>query len=172
MYFEKVSLNQFHESIITTLDPEEKIGMQTITRLHSELPLPQRATIHSAGYDFFMPFVAKILPHKDIIIPTGIRWVTDINNKDKVLLCFPRSGLGFKYGMRLSNSVGIIDSDYYSSQTNEGHIMMKLINPSDNTITLPKHSAFIQGIITQFFTTQNEIVPTKERNGGLGSTSK
>lgn len=171
MYFDKVSLEQFIESIKTTLDKEDQLDRQTITKWHTELPLPQRATLHDAGYDFFMPFAAKILPHQSMIIPTGIHWVTDINNKDKVLLCVPRSGLGFKYGMRLSNSVGIIDADFFQSPSG-GNIMMKCVNPSDETLILPKHKAFIQGIITQYFTTADEIIPTKDRNGGLGSTDK
>lgn len=45
-----------------------------------------------------------------IKIPTGIRcriepgWFLGI---------LPRSGHGFKYGVRLSNTFGIIDSDYF-----------------------------------------------------------
>ena len=42
---------------------------------------------------------------------------------------YPRSGQGFKYGIKLANTVGIIDSDYYHSD-NEGHIFIKFVNDS------------------------------------------
>ena len=47
-----------------------------------------------------------------------------------VLKIYPRSGLGFKYRLQLNNTVGIIDSDYYYSD-NEGHIMIKVTNDSN-----------------------------------------
>ncbi|MBR6796340.1 MAG: deoxyuridine 5'-triphosphate nucleotidohydrolase, partial [Clostridia bacterium] len=61
-----------------------------------------------------------------------------------VLKIYPRSGLGFKLGLRLMNTVGIIDGDYYYS-SNEGHIMIKLFNPSQSSVTLSAGSAFAQG---------------------------
>lgn len=47
---------------------------------------------------------------------------------------------------------------------------MKLFNPSDQIVTLPKGKAFIQGVILPYFTVSNEILPTQERTGGIGST--
>ena len=47
-------------------------------------------------------------------------------NTDWVLMLYPRSGLGFKYGLNLMNQTGIVDSDFYYSD-NEGHIFVKLI---------------------------------------------
>ena len=92
------------------------ISLEELKEMYEQLPLPKRATKGSAGYDFFMPFGMRI--HKGTgmessdytTIPTGIRWVTD--NKDVVLMLFPRSGLGFKSGTYLANTVGVIDSDY------------------------------------------------------------
>jgi len=42
-----------------------------------------------------------------------------------VLLIFSRSGHGFNYGVRLSNCVGVIDSDY------RGEVMVKLTSDVD-----------------------------------------
>ena len=55
-------------------------------------------------------------------IPTCIRFKCD---DDKYLKLVPRSGLGFKYNMRLSNTVGVVDADYFDSN-NQGHIMAKI----------------------------------------------
>ncbi|MDR0943441.1 MAG: deoxyuridine 5'-triphosphate nucleotidohydrolase, partial [Ruminococcus sp.] len=90
--------------------------------------LPKRATKGSAGYDFFAP--------EDITIPGTIKTGIRVKIKEGYVLCiFPRSGLGFKYGMSLSNTVGIIDSDYYNAE-NEGHIIIKC--ESDTPIYLKK----------------------------------
>ena len=49
----------------------------------------------------------------------------DEGERDRVLLLMPRSSLGFKYGIRLSNTVGVIDADYADSD-NEGHIIISM----------------------------------------------
>lgn len=68
---------------------------------------PKRATRYSAGYDFFAPYDLHLEPGESITVPTGIRAYM---KNDEVLEIYPRSGLGFKYGIRLSNTVGIIDA--------------------------------------------------------------
>lgn len=98
-----------------------------------------------------------------VLIPTGIRAKMDL---DYVLMLFPRSSLGFKYGLQLDNSVGIIDSDYYNSD-NEGHIMAKV--HACKEFSLSAGSRFIQGVFLQYGLANEEDVLT-ERNGGIGST--
>ena len=41
-----------------------------------------------------------------------------------------------KKGLTLANNVGIIDSDYYENPDNDGHIMIQVLNFSDNDITI------------------------------------
>lgn len=171
MYFEKVRFSEFYDSIVNSTDDGGiSLSDDIIKQWYEELKLPQRATYYSAGYDFFTPYTIQIYPNASVVIPTGIKWITDVNNKDKVLLCMPRSGLGIKYGLRLSNTIPVVDADYGGNNTNDGHILMKLFNPSDQIVTLPKGKAFIQGVILPYFTVSNEILPTQERNGGIGST--
>ncbi|HAV18707.1 MAG TPA: deoxyuridine 5'-triphosphate nucleotidohydrolase, partial [Erysipelotrichaceae bacterium] len=112
--FHKVSLNQF---ALAYKD-------NNVEKIYNDIKLPQRATKGSAGYDFFAPFDFTLKPNETITIPTGIRCEMDEN---RVLMIFPRSGLGFKYRMQLNNTVGIIDSDYFYSD-NEGHIFIKITN--------------------------------------------
>ena len=90
-----------------------------------------------------------------------------------MLTCYPRSGLGFKYGVSLANTVGIIDSDYYYAD-NEGHIWVKLVNQSiisEECIVIPKGTAFMQGIFLPYGVTEDDNV-TEQRTGGFGSTDK
>ena len=100
-----------------------------------EFELPRRSTQNSAGYDFFAPFEFILRPGTAIMIPTGIRVKfveNDGNGSDWALLFLPKSGIGTKTSIRLSNTLGLIDCDYYYSPDNEGHIMIKLEMPSYN----------------------------------------
>ena len=131
--------------------------------------MPKRATIGSAGYDFFSPINISLNPNETIKLPTGVRVCID---DGWVLKCYPRSGLGFKYRMQLNNTVGIIDSDYYYSE-NEGHIMFKITNDTNEnkTIVIDAGSGFAQGIFVEYGITIDDNV-TEIRNGGFGSTTK
>lgn len=130
---------------------------------YDNIKLPARATTGSAGYDFFCPIPVNI-KETYTLIPTGIKFVTDENNV--ALLLMPKSGLGFKYSTFLSNTVGLIDSDYQYSN-NDGHIMIKI--KSDELIYIPAGKALIQGIIIPYYTTSDDTT-TGIRNGGFGST--
>ena len=159
--FEKVSFEQYAKlSIGDDVD---------IRNEYDNIKLPKRATIGSAGYDFFAPFSFKLEVGETIKIPTGIRVLLD---DDKFLAIYPRSGLGFKYRIQLDNTVGIIDSDY-SQSDNEGHIFIKLTNDgkANKSININSGDAIAQGIIQQYFITEDDAA-TGRRNGGFGSTDK
>jgi dUTP pyrophosphatase len=87
-----------------------------------------------------------------------------------VLLILPRSGLGFRHQVRLSNTAGVIDSDYYYAE-NEGHIMVSLRNPLKEELRLGKGDRFCQGIFLPYGLAEEEDRPG-ERKGGFGSTGK
>ncbi len=89
--------------------------------------------------------------------------------KDEVLLVFPRSSLGKKKGLILTNSVAVIDADYYSNPNNDGHIMINLFNFSNTDQTIEKGERFAQGIFIKYLTTDDDQT-TKTREGGFGST--
>ena len=111
-----------------------------------EIPLPKRATKGSAGYDFVCPVRTVIPAGGKAVIPTGIRCEME---DGWVLMLFPRSGLGFRHQIRLSNTVGIIDSDYAFAE-NEGHIQVSLRNPTERELTVEKGERFCQGIFLPF----------------------
>lgn len=164
--FEKVSLEQFKKDMIDTFD--NMYSEEEIERIYDGIKKPKRATTGSAGYDFFTPIQFSLEPGHTIKIPTGIKCVMEY---EWVLKLFPRSGLGFKYRLQLNNTVGIIDSDYYYSD-NEGHIMAKITNDSNEgkVAHLKEGDGFIQGIFLEYGITVDDNTDGV-RNGGFGSTS-
>lgn len=130
--------------------------------------LPKRGTSHSAGYDFFSPVYTVIPPQGSIKIPTGIK---SYMFGDEVLMIYPRSSLGFKTNIRLSNTVGIVDSDYYNNEDNEGHIWIKFFNPTDKPYTVEVGDKIAQGIFMKYLIADNDEAEG-ERIGGIGSTGK
>lgn len=156
--FEIISDKQWNKDIPTQKDEVIQLGYQK----------PHRSTKHSAGYDFYSPIATTIPAHKMVVIPTGIK--AQMEN-DEVLSIYPRSGIGFKTGIRLANTVGIIDSDYYNNEDNEGHIFIKIYNTSDNDFVVNVGDRFAQGIFTKFLIVDDEDAINSERQGGLGSTN-
>lgn len=164
--FEKVSLKQFTRDWIDTFGNKSN---EIITEIYNDIRLPCRATVESAGYDFFAPKDFTLRPRCTIKIPTGIRCKIE---DGWVLQCYPRSGLGFKYRLQLNNTVGIIDSDYYHSD-NEGHIFLKLTNDTneEKILKIEKGNGIAQGIFVEYGITYDDDA-SSIRNGGFGSTGK
>ena len=77
--------------------------------------------------------------------------------------------MGFQRVM-LSNTIGVIDSDYYYAE-NQGHIMCPIINDSRDgkILEIPAGKAFVQAIFVPYGITEDDDV-TDIRNGGFGST--
>ena len=126
--FEKVSFNQFLDDFMKCNPDVEptKVPFSVVTKdikdIYDNIKLPERKTKYSAGYDFHLPYPVIFKNNSTITIPTGVRCKI---NDNYVLKIYPRSSFGFKYGMNLANTVGIIDADYYNAD-NEGHIMVKV----------------------------------------------
>lgn len=162
-YFEKVSFDEYKKARMSMFKTETEHTEDEMFMEWLSIKLPERATTGSAGYDFYIPMNCEVSADKAILIPTGIRAKID---KGWVLMLFPRSGLGTKFGMGLDNTVGIIDSDYYYAD-NEGHIMAKV--HANKQLKMDAGIRFVQGVFVPFGTADKEEVTT-ERHGGLGST--
>lgn len=165
--FFKVSKEQFIKDAINLGFNKSN---QELEQIYNEIQLPVRSTSQSAGNDFKSPFCVELKPGESIVIPTGIRAKID---DGFVLLIFPRSSLGFKYRMQLDNTCGIIDADYYYGN-NEGHIMVKISNQSNDInkiLTINYQDKFCQGLFIPFGITVDDDVKTV-RTGGIGSTGK
>lgn len=173
--FEKVSYEEFFRAVhkiepfadaITVYNYFPKDNEAYIEELYENIVLPARSTSGSAGYDFFSAIPFAISPTMTSAIPTGIRCRID---DGWFLAMYPRSGLGFKHGMRLLNTTGIIDSDYYYAD-NEGHIMIKAVTQND-ILEISAGERFCQGIFLPYGLTDSDTAEGK-RTGGLGSTGK
>lgn len=161
--FEIISENQWKNDIIDYTfygcpEPE-----------HQNIKIPKRGTKNSAGYDFFSPIPIIIPAHGMVKVPTGIKAAME---NDEILSIYPRSSIGFKTGIRLANTVGIVDSDYYNNTDNEGHIFIKFYNPTDSDYEINVGDKIVQGIFTKYLTVDDEEEIETERAGGLGSTGK
>lgn len=157
--FEQISQKQWDDDFNNILEMH-----QVDYKKHQ---LPKRGSKTSAGYDFFSPINEIIPAHGTAKIPTGVKVFMQ---SDEVLMIYPRSSMGFKTNIRLSNTTGVIDSDYYNNPDNEGHMWIKFYNPTDEDYTIAIGDKIAQGIFTKFLTCGDN--PEEERNGGLGSTGK
>lgn len=142
---------------------------------YDEAIIPERQTKNAAGYDF-CAYEDTIIPplfengvfNKPVLVPTGIKACFE---NDEVLVLANRSSNPLKNRLILANGIGVIDSDYYNNEGNEGHIMFQFINLSTEPITLKKGDRIGQGMFQKFLKTDDDNVD-KERIGGFGSTNK
>ena len=131
--------------------------------VRKRLKLPKRSTASSAGYDICSTRNIKVKAGEPFVIPTGLRCQI---KQGWVLIIFPRSGLSFKYGTRLVNTLGVIDADYYLAE-NEGHIILKFI--ADQDFEILEGDRIAQGIFLPFGVTRSDNAFGR-RTGGFGST--
>ena len=170
--FEKVSFEEFLRASLTN---GWNFTKEELKKAYDNIKLPMRSTDGSAGYDFYSPFGFTLFHCDPVTVPTGIRVVLE---KNHFLLLAPRSGNGFKTGVHLMNTIGIIDSDYYNPGKCEGQIMVKLMNSDNNgnPVTYQCGSGIMQGIVKEYISL-NEYDKERwaadgvqERVGGFGST--
>lgn len=159
--------------------------------------LPTRKTFYSAGYDFYVAETTtipsyteclskldgidklrtvseaadftKLMGARPTLVPTGIKAKLEPNTYLELSV---RSSTPLKTWLILANGVGIIDADYYNNEQNEGAIYFQLINLSPFPIVLHKGDCIGQGIIKQYFRTEDDKVQSEERKGGFGSTDQ
>ena len=133
---------------------------------------PEYATPGSAAVDLRAALEADetvvLAPGEKAMIPTGI--AISPETKDVVAVIAGRSGLGVKKGVTLSNSIGVIDSDY------RGEIHVGLHNLSAESYTVQPGERIAQMIIMPYFVPMIEEVTslseTDRGAGGFGSTGK
>ena len=137
-----------------------------VTRSNKDFDLPRRQTAKSAGYDFYSPEDFTLYPGEIKEIKLQVK----VQIKDGELLWLvPRSSLGWKYNVRLVNTVGIIEPDYYGNPDNEGELGLKLENCGERILYVKKNDRLIQGIFLKFDITEDDQA-SGTRVGGFGST--
>ena len=139
-------------------------------RLGKEIPLPEYATIGSAGLDLRACLKEPVTLNAgdSVLIPTGLAIHIDDAKLAAVLL--PRSGLGHKHGIVLGNLVGLIDSDY------QGEVLISCWNRGDSAFTIHVGDRIAQMVfvpIVQVAFEQVEAFSESMRaDGGFGHTGQ
>lgn len=142
-------------------------GFEVVTAYENQgVQLPKRKTTESAGYDIECAEAVTIDPGEMKLVPTGLK---AFMNYDEYLAIHIRSGMAVKRRLMLVNSTGIIDSDYYNNEDNEGHILIALVNMGTEPVSLDKGERVAQGIFSKYLIT-NDDNATGIRTGGIGST--
>ena len=163
--FEKISWGQFQKDYVDTFGEGKTINMDDIRKIYDDIKLPCRKTRFSAGHDISIPFNITLPSKEKLMIPTGVRCKMDT---DYVMIIAPRSSLGIKKGLRISNTIPVIDSDYYDAD-NEGHIFVSVINDGKEPIKFKVGDNIVQALFVPYGIADDNVV-TAERTGGIGST--
>ena len=146
----------------------EQVKSEFMKYNSDEVKLPQRSTKTAVCYDFFSPI--------DDVLHAGERKLIFTNvkakfNDDEGLFLAVRSSMGAK-GIMLSNGIGIIESDYYGNESNDGNLGFLLYNTSDIPYEIHKGDKIGQGYFAKFLTVDNDNAKNVVRKGGFGSTDK
>lgn len=138
-----------------------------IQRLHADAVLPTRAHENDAGLDLASNIDATVGVRSRVTIGTGIALALPAGTAG---LIYPRSGLASRYGLSLSNSVGVIDSDY------RGEVMLTVINHGTRPFTISKGMRVAQMIVTPYCVPElvevDHLDATERGTAGLGSSGK
>ena len=124
------------------------------------------------GLDFYRAISEKwkaaLAPGGRQGIPTGI--AIALPGPEYVALVCSRSGMGARHGITLSNSVGVIDSDY------RGELTVGLVNHGDVPYTIQPGDRIAQlmvlPILRPTLTVVEELDETERGSGGFGSTGR
>lgn len=130
--------------------------------------LPKRSTQHSAGYDFVAAETITINPGAIKLVPTNVKAYMQ---EGEVLYLYDRSSNPRKRGIVLSNSVGVIDKDYYGNPDNDGNIHAQFTNITNDVVTIEKGTAMMQGVFMPFLLADDDDA-SGVRVGGFGSTDQ
>lgn len=154
-------------------------GFEVISSYKEQaISVPQRATKGAAGYDFeaaetiVVPSIwqqqAKGEEPKPVLVKTGIKAYMA---EGEYLELVSRSSNPLKRFLMLANGVGVIDSDYYNNEGNEGHIMFQFLNFGYEAMVIEKGERIGQGIFKPFLLADEDQVEN-QRTGGFGSSGK
>ena len=135
----------------------------------SAFPLPQYATVHSAGMDLRANTQESIVikPLERVLVPTGLHIQLPEGYEAQIR---PRSGLAIKHGIGIVNAPGTIDADY------RGEIKIILVNLSNEEFVLNPGERIAQMVIAKYEKATLIDVPALDESargeGGFGSTGR
>ena len=139
-----------------------------VKKLNKNAKLPYRATAGSAGADLFACIERDIVIESGqrVLISTGI--AVEIPENGYGGFVFARSSVASRYGVSLSNCVGVIDSDY------RGEVKIPIINHGQDAYTVKNGDRIAQlmfmPVYQAAFLPVDELDETERGTGGFGST--
>mgnify|MGYP000815289814 FL=1 len=139
-------------------------------KIGTEIPLPRFATAGAACMDLCacIDEAVTLAAGERRLVPTGI--AIALPGPEYVALVCSRSGMGTRHGITLSNSVGVIDSDY------RGQLTVGLVNHGDVPYTIQPGDRIAQlmvlPILRPTLTVVEELDETERGAGGFGSTGR
>lgn len=152
-----------------------------VKKLHPDAIIPQYQTAGAACFDLHAIDIDGTLP-RDLVFKCGSVVVDGLNTlvfrtglsfeipHGWVMLIYSRSGHGFKNDTRLSNCVGVIDSDY------RGEVKVKLISDAGGELRVYPGDRIAQAMLIPAPQCKIEVVSelseTERGECGFGSTGK
>lgn len=143
-----------------------EVVSENMRKTTGEITLPTRGSKTSAGYDFYSTEEFTLKPQESKLVWSDVKAYMQ---EGEVLELYVRSSIGIKKGLMLKNLTGIIDSDYYQNESNDGNIGICLYNYGDKEVTIDKGERIVQGIFKQFLVADSGNTD-KVRTDGVGST--
>ena len=153
------------------------ITYQTVIINENDEELKKKYANHNVNYmkdvgvDLFMP--EKIIvpcKAKSFKVRTGIKCTGIRNNKRSSYMIFPRSSMGGKTPLRLSNSIGLVDPDY------TGELLLLLDNISEEAYEINRMDRLVQLVGPNHeqphIQIVNQLEVTERGEKGIGSSGK
>jgi len=151
-------------------------GHESVTRVlfsrvaeGQDLPVPQRATDHAAGFDLRarVDGAVDLSPGERALVPSGIRIALPLGFEAQIR---PRSGLAWKRGLTVLNGPGTVDADY------RGEICVLLVNLGREPVRIERGERIAQLIIQRLPRVElheaDELPDTARGAGGFGHTGE
>lgn len=139
-----------------------------IKKIHPDAKVPVYGSKGAACFDLY---AARIIDTTDdiertVTYGTGLQFEVP---EGHVMMIYSRSGHGFKHGITLANSTGVIDADY------RGEVCVKLRKPDVSVYGMPDvgeriAQAMIIPVEQVAFEEVDELSDTERGEGGFGST--
>lgn len=136
-----------------------------ITRLKDGVELPTYATAGSVAFDIAVAEDGVVPAKGTAMIPTGLTIATP---PGYALLIAPRSSLFRKTGLRIGNTIGVIDQDFCGP---EDELMLYLWNPSNEDVHVKRGDRLAQGLFVAIARAAwNEAPAEGSSRGGWGQS--
>jgi dUTP pyrophosphatase len=139
-----------------------------ITRLRTDVPLPEYQTDGAAGFDLAASEDVTIAPGEVKLVATGL--VVEVP-RGMFLAIFARSSTPPRRGLMVSNGVGVVDSDYCGPAD---EVKIQVLNFTSQPVTVRAGDRIAQGIFLSAprVVWEESTLARSASRGGFGSTDR